>query len=372
MQTAYPELRDRRRLEHESTLIKSYILEAAPQAVEADPRADKKGYARQLASIFAVPHQESTNLRVMPKDEDGFYELKAAYRDHELTLYLDTITNQRFWLGFSLSSSQLLDAWLDAAIQANSRLDHVWFWPAFLESVQKRGLPRGFGLDYDYRKFERSDADRTTYLKMQLWGGDETAALYNLLKTHQNFSDKVVLSKVRLKEFGDQADGDLFAIQDVKYTGKFTTRGTDLSAHLATLTQVRNDYEKQVRDIEEKYALRWAEAQRGHMSLEGFAIHFVPQDFLMPVRDFCQAVFDGTAPFRLVGFLQELSDEHVIADVVDLHTGGELSFEVSPDLITAFLPAGACGNSILRFYTNLQHHFNVRFIVKADNGDLLF
>ncbi len=213
--------------------------------------------------------------------------------------------------------------------------------------------------------------ETTTCLKMQLWGGSETTELYNILKGNEKFHDKVVLSKVRLKEFGD-SNQELFALQDIKYTGKFTTRFTDFSTHAATLSFVRSEYEKKIRSIENTYALRWRESEHGGAVLEGFAIHFVPNGFAIPVKQFAERVLDGTAPFRLLGFARMLNDSSAVAEVVDLHTGGELSFEIYPDLISVYWPENTCGNSIARVYTILQHFFNGQFTGETDNGDQLF
>ncbi|MCC7353447.1 MAG: hypothetical protein IT330_06770 [Anaerolineae bacterium] len=373
MQTAYRSLREEQRLESESSLIKSYIFEVDLPAT-LNGSQEKQGHLKGfLEELFRPPSLKEAWLNVYPKEDEGFFEVNLKHREQDLTLYLDTITNPRFWLGFSVSHSAMLDRWFEAIPQARSELDFVWLWPAFLERVQSRGAPRGFGLDYDYRRFEDGDGETTTYLKMQLWGSSETQKLYGLLRRDPTFQDKVVLSKVRLKESGDSKnDDEAFALQDVKYTGKFTTRGTDFSTHAATLSFVRSEYEKRIRGIEDTYALRWKEAEQGGVVLEGFAIHFIPTGAELPVKKFCERVLDGTAPFRLLGFPRMLGDSFAVMEVIDLHTGGELSFEIYPDILSVYLPEGTCGNSIARLYTNLQHFFNIRFTVEADNGDKLF
>jgi hypothetical protein len=375
MEKAYWEVRERKRLKFESNLIKSYILEIDLPENLLDSSLNKIALKEFISECFQVSRRKAS-LTVLEKEEFGFYELVLAYGDNngqqQSILYLDTITNARFWFGFSLSSSQRLDWWLKTIVKNRSRVDFVWFWPAFLEHIQSRGLPRGFGLDYDYRKFEDADDEATTYLKMQLWGGDDTQDIYNFLKSHPDFKQKTVLSKVRMKVFGDSEDRESFALQDVKYEGKFTTRGTDFSTHAATLSYVRGEYEKHIQSIEDTYALQWRETERGGIALEGFAIHFIPDSFELPVDLFCDHVFNGTEPFRLLGFVSQANDSLAIIDAVDLHTGGTLAFEIYPDLISIYLPENTCGNTLARFYTNLQHHFNALFVVEADNGDKLF
>jgi len=182
----------------------------------------------------------------------------------------------------------------------------------------------------------------------------------------------LVCNPVNSIKFSDASSQDEFAIQDVKYTGKFTTRVTSFATHARTLSLVRSEYEDRIQSLEDSYSLRWKDGKKGQVILEGFAINFIPEGFELPVKQFCDCVFDGSLPFRLMGFVDYLNDTSAVVDVVDMHSGGKLSFEIYPDILSVYLPEGTCGNSIARFYTNLQHFFDVRFTVEADNGDKLF
>lgn len=366
MSYTYAEVKDEKKLSYESTLVKSYIFEVDL------PRSAKEATNKQSAikefieKNFRFQKKSDFKFSIFEKEEEGFFEIQLP----EVNFYVDTITNERFWMGFSVSGSKKIDKWFETVVRSNSALDSLWLWPSFLEETQKLGEPRGFGLDYDFRRFEDND-DTTTYLKMQLWGGADTEGVYDLLKTSP-MRNKIVLSKVRMKTFGDVEKRDEFALQEVKYTGKFTTKGTNFSVHASTLNNVRNKYAGKIVSIENEYALKWTERGLGKIGLEGYALHFIPNDFEIPVEKFCAKVFDGTIPFRLLGITTMLNKHGAVADVVDLHTGGELSFEVYPDIITVYLPENTCGNSIARLFTNLQHYFNVGFRVEADNGDRVF
>ncbi len=371
MQTAYHGLREDQRLKYESLLVKSYVFEVdIPAGLRLTERTPNS--AEFVQRVLSWPKPDGAHLSVRAKDEPGFFELNLDGPESPLRLFLDTATNPRFWLGFSLSTARLLDRWFEAVALARTDFDLVWLWPDFLEGVQQRGEPRGFGLDYDFRRLDDPHSDTATYLKMQLWGGRDTLDLYRLLKDHEQWRGKVVLSKVRLKEYADPANPELFALQDVKFTGKFTSRGTDFATHNQTLSYVRHHYEVKVRSIESSYALRWSQASHGGNTLEGFAIHYLPQGFELPVMQFCERALDGSLPFRLFGLVTKSDDTAAEVEVVDLHTGDELSMEVLPDRISVYLPEGACGNSIVRLYTNLLHFFNRQFRVEADNADQLF
>ena len=372
MQKAYIQLYNKKRLEYESYLIKSFVLEVDVHmaSVSSDIPYINKFF---IEALFKNESDVIYKCKVNDKDEAGFFELIVQYRDKDLRFWIDTVSNNRFWLLFSLSNSAIIDQWLKLIIKEKQYVDHIWLWPNLLELLQKRGKPRGFSLDYDYRNFEQIEDDRTTYLKMQLWGGEDTNNLYEMLKKNKEFADKVVLSKIKMKEFADADSKEDFAIQDIKYTGKFTTRGTDFSVHINTLGFTRNYYDRIIRDIENKYSLRWEEKNKGNIVLEGYALNF----FLVngrefPVEKLFDAVFSGTLPFKMSGYYTAYNNKYIAAEIVDLHNGGNLSIEIYPDILTLYFTEDTCGNSIARLYSNMQHYFNSKIEVEADNGDKLF
>ena len=372
MQTTYRELEDQQRLESESSLVKSYLFEVDVPSTVLEPNAKRRRVEEFVRSLVQVDEGNRQAVEVHSTGEEGFFEVTYKTSDVELVMYLDASTNHRFWECFSISKAKYLDSWFHKIAMREPRFDFVWLWPKFLKAVRARGMPRGFGLDYDRRRFgDKQGEDITTYLKMQIWGGSETNALYENLVQNPQFGSKMVLSKVRMKEIADSETGE-FAIQDIKFTGKFTARGSSFDTHRRTLDFVREEYAKTVIGIEDRYRLRWTEGAKGSAQLEGAAIHFVPQDFRLPVAEFSQILFNGSMPFRLLGFVDSQSDDAAIVDAVDMHTGGTLSFEVYPDVLSIYLPEGTCGNTIVRLYTNIQHYFDKRFLVEADNGDKLF
>ncbi len=373
MEATYDDLLKKKKLEYEGNLVKTYLFEVDEPEDMGDSKGEKR-YEEYLKYLFSVEKKDRPELSIYRTEELGFYEVVLNDRGNEFVIYIDTATNPRFWMVFSLSKSEGLDSWFNAILKNKPDFDFVWLWPDFLESFQKRGVARGFGLDYDYRVFEKSeDVDTTLYLKMQLWGGSDTADLYELLSSSEKFSSKVVLSKIRFKEFREDGILDRFALEDIKYNGKFTTRGTDFNTHLSIVESLRKSYERIILQIEEKYSLKWVSGTGEGYNLEGYALHFEPAEGqIIPIDIFYKQVFNGTEPFRLMGFVRQKSETKIVSDVVDLHTGGELTFELYPDLITLYLGEGTCGNSIARFFTNIQHYFDKSFSVYADNGDRLF
>jgi hypothetical protein len=351
--------------EFETGILKTFVFEVDG----FDPEFDSLTASSFIETIFQLRNSKRQNCTVTPLSERGFFEVAIddSRKGTIAQVWIDTSTNPRFWLAYSLTDARLLDVWFPGAVTQNKNFDFIWLWPNFLEEVQQRGAARGFGLDYDHRKFASDQTDATSYLKMQIWGGVKTKDLYENLKL--TFGDTIILSRVRMKELNGRPDN--FAVQNLGYTGKFNVRGTDFSIHNATLNHVRVKYRDAIESLE-SCALRWINKETGGVHLEGYAIHFTPKGFELPIDIFFDHVFAGTKPFRLAGIPVRRTGHSIVADVVDMHSAGRLRFELYPDLISIYLPSGTCGNTIARFYTNLQHYFGARFQVQSDNGITFF
>ena len=53
---------------------------------------------------------------------------------------------------------------------------------------------------------------------------------------------------------------------------------------------------------------------------------------------------------------------------MDLHAGGKLNLELSQDWIVMYLIKGLCGNTVVRFYSVVQHVYDS----KAKLGGIIF
>ncbi|MBN2378310.1 hypothetical protein JXM67_00700 [candidate division WOR-3 bacterium] len=376
MNKAYREVLKARRLESDSTFIKTYM-------VEFDwGEEERKGGVDFLRKTLALTPTQHRKTLVMPTvhetDEDGFFSVDWLRKDKKLRVYFDTITDpdRRFWLAYSLSDANLLDAVMDRLAMSHSCFDRAWLWPDILKETQAMGEFRGVGLDYDYRAFEsreeKGHRESTNYFKVQIWGGRETEEILNFIT--KKFEKKTVLSKVRLKYTTDGEYSGHFALEDIKYNGKFTARGTSFQTHQILVSNLRTRYSKIIKRLEENYIIRLNDV-KGEESIEGNPIFFdLSRNPIENMDAFCDVVFAGTMPFRLWGvpFPMENEPNGRVVSAVDLHSGSKLFFEIYPDIISVYLYRGACGNSIARFFTNIQHRFSKLVLAEDNDGTQLF
>jgi len=88
----------------------------------------------------------------------------------------------------------------------------------------------------------------------------------------------------------------------------------------------------------------------------------------MNVEMVCEKIFDGKYPFRLFGKPQDIQGGKLV-NVYDLHIGGVFDVQVFPDMFVFYINKEVCGNTILRFYSNLQHNFSNSFTIENDNEE---
>jgi len=375
MSHAYTDLEERQQLEAETSLLKTYLVEAhSENSTHGDIRALLRGAFGQEGL------GERSESHIHETEEEFFYSVDVKWATNSAEFYVDA-SDQRFWLLHSVSKSTAADRILQRVIANDSHLDTAWLPMQLLEQVAAMGLFRGLGLDFDRREvpdvdFEAPDAP-VEYLKMQLWGNRAREVLNTLRETHA-FADATTLSKVRVKHWLDRAvDQDSFTLDDVKWDGKITARGTSFPSHINLVTSVYRTYAEKVKGFEERFSLRYeaaqmANARRSHYTVSGEPFNIT---FSRPIADmekFLDSVFSGAEPFRLWGAPVSLGRNYFRVTALDLHVTHRITFEITPDFMRVYLVDGSCGNSIARLYTNLQHYYDSGVTLKSGEGDTLF
>lgn len=364
MTRTYTSLSERQELEPDTSLVKTYLIEAhLPES--AEPKQALK-LAENIFSekIFGGKSQTRVHLA----HEPTLVSVETKIKDEPLIAYLD-FTNSRFWLLHSVGSSHATDLLIEKLIKAGPELDRAWLSADFLEYVSSKGAFRGLSLDYDRRKvpdvdFHSPEAP-VEFLKMQLWG-NKAADILRILREERAFPHETTLSKVKIKFWlKGELDGD-FSLDDIKYDGKVTARGTSFQSHIALISHIYEKYANQIRKLEKRYALR-VSTDNGRLFIEGEPVNLLFKRPIDNLEIFCESVFSCGDPFRLWGVPIRLAEDFYRVQAVDLHIGRPLQFEIAPDFLRVYLPEGSCGNSIVRLYTNLQHHYDS--LVQAEDGD---
>jgi hypothetical protein len=354
-------LHDAQRLD--SSLVKTYMVEA-----HLPPTAPHDDVAKLLKGTCDQFTQAGARGRVSETEDEALFCAEFALKDgKEVHLFVDA-SHARFWLLHSMDNSRSTD-WVIQRLTADyPAFDAAWLPMELLEKASTWGAFRGLSLDYDRRDlpdvdFESENAPVES-LKMQLWA-NQAGRVLEILRGEQGFPNATTLSKVKVK-FWLNGDEQAFALDDIKYNGKVTARGTSFESHIALTTDVYRRYRRSIETMEREYALGFVEAD-GHSELRGSVINF---RFHRPIADlgkFCEHLFDCATPFRLWGVPIALTPQYYRVSAVDLHVGRALNLELTSEFIRLYLPRHGCGNSVVRLYTNLQHTYDS--LVEAWAGD---
>jgi hypothetical protein len=382
MTKSYDSLKDELRLERNHSLLKTYLIEAHTSAHSSPSQINKllreafdKAKGRRRGLNFSVDETS---------DQDLFTAQGSSGRD-QFIFYIDT-SDRRFWIAHSISKSGISDSMIESILNNSTRLDSMWMPMELLGSLLRDRMSRGLGLDFDRRYLDRplkgrkdevasNASDKAPsespvlssrhleYVKMQLWGEGAERILKALQSA--DLKQSTTISKVRLKT-EDSSDRNRFSLADVRFDGKITGRGTSFAIYNGLLADLLQIYSKTIRDTETKFRLHW-EAETGKAKAFGQPFYInLGEEGASDLEHFCARVFSGTEPFRLMGIPVRRSTSFYTVSAVDLHINQRVDFEISRRTLTVFLPSKACGNSLLRLYTNLQHYFSSD--VKAIDG----
>jgi hypothetical protein len=370
MSHAYSQLEERQRLEAESSLLKTYLLEA---------HSSSGTHEDTLTLLRSAFGQQRLGARaegqIHESEEETFFTVEISYGRDRASFYVDA-TDARYWVLHSTSKSTPSDRILQRVVLHDPNLDSVWLPMQLLEDVTQLGSFRGLGLDYDRREvpdvdFEAPDAP-VEFLKMQLWG-NRAREILRVLRQHGAFPESTTLSKVKVKHWLDrEADADAFSLSDVKYDGKITARGTSFQAHIGLVSTIVRDYSRNIRDFEDRFALHFEVNNQGRGRLFGEPLGVVFSHPVQNMEVFLESVFSGAAPFRLSGVPVKLRGQLYRVTAVDLHVSQPVIFEVAPEFMRVYLPQGSCGNTIARLYTNLQHYYDSLVELRTGDGERVF
>lgn len=346
------EWRSRNSEEADSNVVKTYLVEA--HLAESAPRDVSRTTVKRLFSSVAQVYDL--------KDDPEFLRIVAG--NEQLEYFLD-ISNSRYWVAHTTAKSDMADRFIAKTVNSTPELDRAWMPTNLLDDVSTFGKFRGWAARYGSERFGRTEP-----FTMTVGNSVKADVLLDMVRKNHEFEDSIALAKVRVKYGQTKADA---TTTDVNYDGRVSSRGGDISHHLETLNKTFfNLYVPIIRKIEERFSLLIDADREDGIHLRGEPIYFRLKNNIDDLEQFCKRVFSSKEPFKLWGVPQMKGKNSYFVDSVDLHVGNRLRFEIYPSVIRVFLPKDSCGNTILRFYTNLQHNEDPRVqMVDANMGSLL-
>ena len=361
MSLSYDQLKDNQALESKTSLVKTYLVESR---LPEDFDGELFPYVAQIVKHTGSGKRPTASAS---KTEDSnLVTITGHHKGESVTLYADG-SNPRFWQVHSVGNSEAVDWLIHRLVNAGPELDRAWFPTHLLEYVSTLGVFRGLSLDYDRTVIPDVDFQAAgtpvDVLKMQLKGNRAKDILSTL--RGGAFEHQTTVAKVKIRFTSDVLDR-YFTLDDVKYDGKITARGTSFDSHLELVGEISNKYSTIIRNIEARNVMSVFHDDIG-LQLTGAPINIMFPQPIVDLGIFCDSVFSCAEPFRLWGVPVQVAKDFYRIRAVDLHVGSEVTFEVAPDWMRVYLPQGSCGNTVVRIFTNLQHHYDA--LIMAVDGD---
>lgn len=272
-------------------------------------------------------------------------------------LFLDT-HDERFWTVFSLGDSQFFNSAVDELQRSDGGgLDRLWMPTGQIEQIGEMGKYEGIKISYganDVFPDEFID-DNLLFSDLNINGSGKSAKrLYDTLKGTEDLDEFLALSRIKIR----REEGSNWVRESVTNTGAFTTRGgNDISLHISTVESVKDIYSSLLKSIEDNHVIDAEQRDHGARS-RGAPISIEFSKPIPDVEEFLSHVINARDPFRLMGHVRQTGPEAFKAEGVDAHNGDKISLEVSEQWMRLYLYDGACGNTALRLFTNIQQYYD--------------
>jgi hypothetical protein len=295
-------------------------------------------------SSYLLDMVGSSNLEAT----DDAYLFRAHVGQH--MFWVDQL-DDRFWSFHTDMPARDAAAFLRDQVQRRRDLDWMWLPSGHLRNAWPDSVSRQVRTGFDGERFLDDDATGRR-LKVQ-FAGREANLLLDLIESDPRYRSAVSFDSVQNTLF----DPDLGTLTEgLNRKGRFAAFGDSFELHMAFIRAVVGRYRAFVEMCERK-AIAWDALDGGGGITEGGPIVI---EFSRPIQDLPRFVHELLAvrrPFRLWG-IPEFVGGIARVEAVDLHVGQRLRLDVGRDWLRVYLDRGACGNTVARLVSNLQHHFD--------------
>lgn len=335
---------------------------------------DEEGDFRRTGYLKAQIVESNSPLEkiLVPKGDIGFdataeREIKIMRihdRNNNVSYsYLDML-NSRFWIIFSLESSDDINPTIKKFVQANrSRLDYSWFSSNSLYKLGSGEEQTSFSIHFS--NISKNENIPLKKLSMRLWSDDAKKIIENLLEGKDRYiSSGACLTNLEVVH----RTGSDFVKTRLSTKGSINiAKGNSVDEFLDYIDKVVNGhYKPLVETIEQDYSLEYA--VNDGIQVKGEILSIKLKERITDIERVCKLILKGTQEFRMTGFINKLAEGDYLLNVLDLHNYNFFDLEIFEDEILINLPRKACGNCITRLYALIQEKIDPRAELRGDSG----
>jgi hypothetical protein len=332
----YDDLRERQELDYGQNMLKTFLIESNIDAEELPEYIDVKD-SREI--------------------DYSLHEIIIENGNDTLRFYLDS-ENPRFWSFYTLEESRTAKSVVGSMMTGVSNgLDYPWFPVELVKEVTDMGEFRGINVSFKPDKVfsEEYVEDKLEFGDLSVQGsGFGTKRLYDILSDQNDLKSYLALSAVGIK----RELNDTFILERITSNGRFTTRGgNSIHLHRDTLSEIRDRYADRLERIETHHRITYPRGEHG-TRIEGSPLIIDLKNEIDDIPQFIDGIVSAKDPFRLWGGTTQLDTEYYKFKGIDLHNNDKVTMEIAPSWIRLYLGEGACGNTALRIYSNLQRYYD--------------
>lgn len=342
----YDELLENQELDYGQNMLKTFLIES---------------------NISSEDLPEYLDIEESREIDYSLHELLIDKGGDTLRFYVDT-ENPRFWNFFTLEESRASRSVIDGMMtEVSNGIDYPWFPVELTKDIAGMGEFRGISVSYKPDKVfsEQFVEDKLEFGDLSVQGsGYGTKRLYDILSSQDELRSYLALSAIGIKRELD----DTFILERITNEGKFTTRGgNSIHLHLDTLSEIRDRYADLLGRIEEHHRISYPRGEHG-TRIEGSPLIINFEKEIEDIEQFIDGIVAAKDPFRLWGGTTQLDEDYYKFKGIDLHNNDKVTMEVAPTWIRLYLSEGACGNTALRIYSNLQRFYDSEAHMEVHEG----
>lgn len=341
-------------------------------------RTSKNGYGRNAIKTYIIESHETVDSNdfsaIISRAKEINNQTKLRETEEASLIYLGTsdldfyvdINDKRFIIFHTSSPSKLTDPFIKKFTNVKG-YDNIWLPVSMLLQTIEFGKFWGLGVSY------RESIDELE--SIESWEPSDIQDVSLSVQRHfaKTFFDILMDSKLKhmmgvsklsvLRTNENPKEENDFIIDDIKYNGKVTAKGTSFSKHSRIIFDLINLYHSAINKLE-TFGLSF---DSGLLSGSPITITFSRK--ILP-RRLLNVMFNAEEPFRLWGVEEEVNDNFIRVYAVDLHhgnPGNKLTFELTPDFLRVSMPKNSCSNTILRLFANINHYVDAMARLEVDD-----
>ena len=311
------------------TTWKTLVLEAHPGSLAP---------SEFLAEVFGAERVHAT--------ED--VHLHSLVLGDDVAFTVDDLDG-RFWSFHSTSPTQPAVRAVQAKVSLRRDLDFVWLPTEHLRQVRPGSQPSF--VKADFKGAATRPADDIQDLSISVRGRHADRLLDTVSRNNGHghaFSIDRITFPIEDGDFG-------YVEQALNRRAHFVARGDSFALHQQVVADVIARYRAFVEAVEARTMRFRSLGEPGGGTLSGSPIEICFSRPLPSLPALFDELFSSREPFRLWG-MYDVDDRYGECDAVDLHVGACLRLEAQPEFLRVQAYDGACGNTVARLVSNLQHH----------------